>query len=492
MHLDFFRLYTIKQLPGRDIGLPWSEIIFSTDSCEPVVVRAVAALGCIHQMQTDQSLTTPSGTQRYTDAFTLYHKAVVALQRYIDRAPELGLAVTTETTLLVVLLLFCFEVLCGNDQYATKHLVAAFSILSKHRIQHNLQGQATLVLESKSATPTSVLTQVILRLASDWLVSGESYYGGDDSPLHAVCKDRIPTHFQSELEASVHLDALCSEASRHETLLYQQAFGELDLQVGGDGSGCHQCAKEFLAIAKARCLGLDGRSTTNPSPNDTMMALSRWRSAFTPLNKSKHRSQSVLLLEIQFLQTWFSLITISGPGNVLCDELRDEFELAINIAEESMLGQTPTTRGTQEPDRTLQSLRNLGNNLSSCICLVVEMCRDSKIRRRGIDLLQRVDMRGTFDTAYLVAYYRHLVDAEEMRARAMNFAAPVELRCEDFPLNARFICALMCTCDSETGKSDDDFYRKDYGRMVFVESGSCDGDFQTGESWFQVYRDGQS
>lgn len=140
MNIDFFRLYTIKQLP-------WREIIFSTVSCEPVVVRAVAALGCIHQIQTGQSSTVPPGTHNYADVFALYQRAVAALQRYIDRAPERGLAVTTETTLLVVLLLFCFEVLCGNDEYATQHLVAAFSILPKHRVQHDLQGRATLVLE---------------------------------------------------------------------------------------------------------------------------------------------------------------------------------------------------------------------------------------------------------------------------------------------------------------------------------------------------------
>jgi hypothetical protein len=122
MHLDFFRLHTIRQLPGSDIGLPWLEIIFSTGSQEPVVVQAIAALGCMHRTQTDQSSTVLPGTQRYAGAFALYHKAVVALQKYIDRTPELGLVVTTETTLLVVLLLFCFEVLCGNDRYAWRHL----------------------------------------------------------------------------------------------------------------------------------------------------------------------------------------------------------------------------------------------------------------------------------------------------------------------------------------------------------------------------------
>jgi len=484
MHLDFFRLHTITQLPGSDIGLPWPEIIFSTDSCEPVVVRAVAALGCIHQIQTDQSLTTPSGTQRYADAFALYHKAVVVLQRYIDRAPQLGLAVTTETTLLVVLLLFCFEVVCGNDQYAAKHLAASFSILSKHRIQHNLQGQATLVLESRSAKSTSVLTQLILRLASDWLVSGEFYYGGEDSPFHAVCRDRLPTHFQSELEASVHLDALCSEASRHELLFYQQISCALDQKAGGQDSERHQCAKECLEMAEARCFGHDGQSNSNASLNEVMMALSRWRSAFASLTKSQNKSQPVLLLESQFLQTWLSLITICDPGDVLCDGLHDEFEQAITIAEEFMLVQAQTINGTQ---RTLHSLRNFGNNLAACICIVVEKCRDSRIRRRGIDLLQKFDLRGTFDMSFLVGYYRHLIDLEESRARALNPAAPVELQCADIPLDARFVETRMCYCEE---RCDDHFYRKNHGLMVFVEGGR-NGDLKTGESVFQVCRDNQ-
>jgi hypothetical protein len=487
MHLDFFRLYTIKQLPGSDIGLPWLEIIFSTDSCEPVVIRAVAALSCIHRTQTDQSSRVLSGTQRYADAFTLYHRAVVALQKYIDRTPELGLAATTETTLLVVLLLFCFEVLCGNDKYAWKHLVAAFSMLSKQRIQHSLQGQATLVLQSRSASTSGVLTQLILRLSSDWLVSGESCYGGDASPLQAICRDRMPTNLQSEVEASVHLDALCSEASRHYEFLYEQALRRLDLQIEEGGLEGHQCAKECLVMAKAQDLEQDQRSTFNTALNDTIMALSRWRSAFAPLTKPPHRSQPVVLLELQFLQTWFSLITIDDPGDVLCDELRQEFELAISIAEESMLAQVPIIRGTKETDRTLQSLRNLGNNLASCICMILEMCRDSKVRRRGIELLRKLDLRGTFDTPYLVAYYQHLVDAEETRARALNSAAPVQLQCEDIPQSARFVETLMCSCGDD--QSDDDFYRESSGLMVFVERSGRDGNLRTGESCFHVCRD---
>jgi hypothetical protein len=486
MHLDFFRLHTIRQLPGSDIGLPWLEIIFSTGSQEPVVVQAIAALGCMHRTQTDQSSTVLPGTQRYAGAFALYHKAVVALQKYIDRTPELGLVVTTETTLLVVLLLFCFEVLCGNDRYAWRHLVAAFSMLSKQRIQHSPHGQTTLVLQSRSASTSGILTQLILRLSSDWLVSGDSCYGGDASPLQAVCRDRIPTHFQSKLEASVHLDALCSEASRHFEFLYEQASLRLDLQIEEEGLEIHRCAKECLAMAKAGDLDPEQRSTFNMALNDTTMALSRWRSAFAPLINSQHRSGPVLLLQLQFLQTWFSLITIDDPGDVLCDELRQEFDLAVSTAEEFMLAQASTIDSIMKADRTLHGLRNLGNNLASCLCMVVEICRDSGIRWRASELLQNLDLRGTFDTPYLVAYYQHLIEAEETRARALNLAAPYQLRCEDVPQNARFVETLMCSCGADTSKNE--FYRESSGLMVFVERNGCDGDLRAGESRFQVCR----
>jgi hypothetical protein len=489
MHLDFFRLYTLQQLPGSDIGLPWPEIIFSMGSQEPSVVQAIAALGCIHQTQTDQSSAITSNDQRHADAFALYHKAVVALQKYIDRTPELGLAVATETTLLVVLLLFCFEVLCGNDRYAWKHLLGAFSMLSKQRIQHSPQGRATLVLQSRSATTSGILTQLILRLSSDWLVSGESCYGGDASPLQAVCRDRIPAQFQSEVEASVHLDALCSEASRHFEVLYEQALRRLDLQIEEEGLKFHQCAKECLVMARSQAPEPDSRSTFNTALNETIIALSKWRSAFDPLITSHHRSRPVLLLKLQFLQTWFSLITIDDPVDVLCDGLRPEFELAISIAEEFMLAQASTTRDTKDADRIVPSLRDLGNNLASCICLVVEKCRDSGIRRRGIELLRTFDLRGTFDTPFLIAYYQHLVDSEEKRARTLNLGSSCQLRCEDIPQSARFVETLMCCCGADA--SNNEFYRESSGLMVFVARNGRDGSLETGESRFQVCRDSQ-
>jgi hypothetical protein len=146
-------------------------------------------------------------------------------------------------------------------------------MLSKQRIQHSPHGQTTLVLQARSASASGILTQLILSLSSDWLVSGDSCYGGDASPLQAVCGDRMPTHFQSKLEASVHLDALCSEASRHFEFLYEQASLRLDLQIEEEGLEIHRCAKECLAMAKAGDLDPEQRSTFNMALNDTTMAM---------------------------------------------------------------------------------------------------------------------------------------------------------------------------------------------------------------------------
>ena len=139
---------------------------------------------------------------------------------------------------------------------------------------------------------------------------------------------------------------------------------------------------------------------------------------------------------------------------------------------------------------SLWSLSNLGNNLASTICLVIEKCRDSKIRRRGIELLKAFDLRGIFDTPYLVAYCQHLVAEEERRARELQATTPLDLKCSDVPKRARFVDALMCFCDFE--QEGEEFYRKSYGRMMYVVNNGNSGVLETGHSDFFVSRDAAS
>jgi hypothetical protein len=125
--------------------------------------------------------------------------------------------------------------------------------------------------------------------------------------------------------------------------------------------------------------------------------------------------------------------------------------------------------------------------MASTICLVVEKCRDSKIRQQGIELLRAFDLRGIFDTSFLVAFYQHLVAEEEMRACILQTTTFQDLKCTDVQRPARFYEALMCLCGSQ--QEGEEFYRQSYGRMVYVVATGQPGVFETGQSTFSVCRD---
>lgn len=490
MNIEFFRLHTVDQLPGSELEFPWRNILFPDGPCEPVISYAIAALGSMHRAQGNSLPGLSPGSDYGAEPYELYNKSVVALRKYIDRAPEVGVAVASETTLIAIMLLFCFEVLSGNDHYASKHLMAAFTILSKNSGQHTNDTSApgTLVLGSSNAPRTDALVHLFLRLASDWIVSGPFYYGGCESPLQAICKDPMPGQFQSVKDASLHLDVLCSDASRHEEHLFDKADHVLNFDKNDTTS--HQCEQFCLVMATSRTLGFDDQSAFQLDFHATIAALVQWRAAFAALLSSQPWSNSVLLLEAQYLQTWIFLQIINDFDQTICDGLEEDFRRVVEIAETYMLQEPTSISSAGSEHCSLWSLSNLGNNLASTICLVIEKCRDSKIRRRGIEILKAFDLRGIFDTPYLVAYYQHVVAEEEMRAREMQPTTLLDLKCSDVPPQARFVDALMCFCDSE--QEGDEFYRKDFGSMMYAVNSGHSGVLEMRQSNFFVFRDGLS
>jgi hypothetical protein len=489
MHIDFFRLYTIDELPGSGLDLPWRNILFPDGSCKPVLKHAIAALGCMHRVQSKASPASLPGSNDSAEPLELYNKAVGDLRRYIDRAPEVGLVEASETTLLAIVLLFCFEMLCNNHHYATNHLMAAFAVLSETCGQYEQQVQApgTLVLASSTVTRTDVVVQLFLRLASDWIIWGPSYYSGSESSLQAICKARIPSNFQSVRDASVHLDTLCSKASRHEEILFDKAESIRDLQQEGpNNAGSHECARDCLIIAHSRNLELDDQRAFQTEVHITIAAFTQWRAAFASLLSSQPKSSSVLLLEAQYLRTWILLQTINDFDQTICDSLEEDFRHAIDVVETYLLQKSISTSAADSISCDLRSLSNLGTNLALTICVVIEKCRDSEIRRRGIELLRAFDLGGILNTPCLVAYYQHLVAEEEMRAREMQPTTLLDLKCSDVPQRARFLEALMCSCGSQ--QEGESLYRRSYGRMVYVTSSGHYGVFESGQSDFPVFR----
>ena len=135
----------------------------------------------------------------------------------------------------------------------------------------------------------------------------------------------------------------------------------------------------------------------------------------------------------QYLQTWIFLQLLNDFDQTICDGLEPDSRRVIEIGEAYLLQGPTSISSAYSVYCSLWSLSNLGNNLASTICLVIEKCRNSQIRRRGVELLKAFDLRGILDTPYLVAYYQHLVAEEEMRAREMQPTTLLDPNAQKFP-----------------------------------------------------------
>lgn len=273
----------------------------------------------------------------------------------------------------------------------------------------------------------------------------------------------------------------------HEEFLFDKADQLVNLQPEAHIQVSHECAKDCFVMAISRSMDLGNQSTFHTDVDSTIRTLAQWRSAFSSLLASQPRSMSVLLLEIQYLQAWLVLCTVNDFDCTMCDELEQYFRRIVDIAEDYMLRDPNVVSEKGQPSFKLRVLSDIGNNLASTLCMVIERCRSSEIRQRAIRLLWKFDLKGIFDTPYLVAYYQHLITLEESRSQALSPATTGTLMSEDVPPQARVLEALMCHCGSY--EEGEEFYRQDYGRMVYVVRDCDTGVLEVGESAFQVCRD---
>lgn len=184
----------------------------------------------------------------------------------------------------------------------------------------------------------NVLMQAFLRLASDWLVAGAFYYGGEKQKIEAMCTSSIPNNFQSEVEASVHLDALSSEHSHHELRLFETALKSFRASTyNQDNAPCHECARTCLTLARLRiATDTDLGSSLVRDNSRVVSTLRQWRIAFDVLVDCTPTSRSLLLLEMQCLRIWLASNTINDSEQTICDGFENDWRRMICLAEECL------------------------------------------------------------------------------------------------------------------------------------------------------------
>lgn len=480
-HLDFFRRHTIKDLPGSELGLPWSNIILSRCS-EPTVSRAVAALGCIHRALLDGSPSQTISPNSSGNPFAMYHKAINALQKLIADTHKSNITVgaARKTTLIVTLMLFCFEVLCGQNNLALKHLEGAFSLV---------QSDAKMPTGHSSNTATSdVLKQIFSRLSSDWLIGGQFYY--DSGLLQTLRIGSLPAHFHSHRDASLHMDAICEKANLLVPYLCEEVKKRYEWRRD-ENEACrsHECAHFCWTMSMSRVVARFEKPAGFGERVDVITtAMSGWRAAFTSVSEANPDSTENILLEIQFLQSWLSLRLIEDHDQTLSDTLADEFERAISLAERYVSQKSVSATDKSHSVRGTECLPYLGSNIATCVCMVIDHCRDYNIRWRSIRLLSESGFCGITDTSYIVAYSTHMATLEASHAQAIRGRAVALPSYQDVPTEARFMLTGMCWCPRN--EAPHEFYKGDSGRMVYVRANAW-GKLEVGESRFEIDRTNQ-
>lgn len=172
---DFFYTQTILQLPGGSSDLSWERLVLHEAMQQSSVTHAVVALASLHRAITND-LTTCSQPGDARDSYQLelaledYSQALSGLRRLISSINGKGSCKSdTQVVLITMILLFCFEVLHGQDDQATLHLRTASQILHVHlgiSCQEDL-GKRSILMRPKPQDGIEVLGHTLIRLHSD-------------------------------------------------------------------------------------------------------------------------------------------------------------------------------------------------------------------------------------------------------------------------------------------------------------------------------------
>ena len=181
---DFFRLKTIKQLPGGSSDLLWERLALCVSTREPGVAHAVVALASLHRSFTHRAPNSVDTTQ-YQLALHYCNKAMSSMRSIIgDTSIKVCPDLNVEILLILTLLLFSFEVLHGHWDRAALHMRTGLQIVynSIHRQPYQHEGlrhdptRHVVLLRVTPCNDLDILLRAFVRLDGDSISGSEDGY----------------------------------------------------------------------------------------------------------------------------------------------------------------------------------------------------------------------------------------------------------------------------------------------------------------------------
>lgn len=173
---DLFYTQTIQQLPGGSSDLSWERLVLQVATKQFVVAHGVVALASLHRAITND-LTACSQPGDARDRYQLevalanYSQALSGLRRLIRSINgERSCKSSIQVVLITMILLFCFEVIHGQDDQAALHLRTASELLHAQLGVPSCEeasGKRSMLMRAKPQSEIEVLGHTLVRLHSD-------------------------------------------------------------------------------------------------------------------------------------------------------------------------------------------------------------------------------------------------------------------------------------------------------------------------------------
>jgi hypothetical protein len=194
-------------------------------------------------------------------------------------------------------------------------------------------------------------------------------------------------------------------------------------------------------------------------------SLRAWNAAFSDTQQTKKNITSHISTQIFFFCICFWVETWRDTTAMDVDRFESQFAYFTDLCEQYLSMIISQRRHSGVPLPPVKP-----SDFVTCLLAIVETCRNSVVRRRCIGILQKIDLRGIFNTDYLVAYLQAIVESEEKMARDCSLDVDLgsELQMSDISEEARFLEVVM---SPSYHASNLDFYKTKYVGMVFVTGG---------------------
>lgn len=259
-------------------------------------------------------------------------------------------------------------------------------------------------------------------------------------------------HFTSFQEASEHLEVLEETRRKIQTTLLDAASDYLSHHHPQHSSS--DSAKRFcLTYSLSRVITLASQRDFDKGLAETIEAYLSWKASLEQVLRAQYTlSGQSLLLRIRYFNALFSICSCRETRESSTDRFQNEFNEVLDDVEaflEHWSSRAPHLERTSPDLSSQQALRGTGIfewGPLAALATVAVKCRDSRTRRRAVDMLFTARRReGNHSSLTLAVWTDTIADLEEKRAKAISESDSATGVAED----ARFADIAVCAAEHD-------------------------------------------